>query len=483
MQPFAVGVVEASPKSSPEGKDLQPILNPSLDEPTPNPFLKEGENASFAKTWGAHTADSMQYDLLKKNAIENRKNPTEAESVLWDMLKGNNLGYHFRRQHIILDYIVDFVCLEKGLVIELDGGYHNDPQQKAYDGYRTAHLQRLGYTELRFKNEELLCAPDAVTQKIKETLESLPSINSLPFREGQWGGSLPSLQEMAGDRLVGLVVGYITKEKNPIKQFLTRRAIIIGGPLLAEDISKEALAALLKAVRAMESNGQWPIANRPIYIETRNFNDYSRWKSVFEANGFVYKEHLNFHVDCTQENMLATMSESRRRQIKKAIKSGVAIVEAQSQEDVRTYYDILKDLYKNKVKTPLFPLDFFLRFYENGFGKYLLVKYEDKIIGGIMCPILKGRTIYEWFVCGMDEQYKNQYPSVMATYAAIEYAQQNGLSRFDFMGAGKPEEAYGVRDFKARFGGEQVEHGRFLCVRKPLLYWIGKMGVKILKRR
>ena len=289
------------------------------------------------------------------------------------------------------------------------------------------------------------------------------------------------------NKLQGLIVGYITCEKNPIKQFLTRRAIIIGGPLLDENITADALSALLNTLRRSPYRYSPTFTDihrhSPIYIESRNFHDYSKWKTIFENNGFVYKEHLNFHVDCTQENMLATMSESRRRQIKKAIKSGVAIVEAQSQEDVRTYYDILKDLYKNKVKTPLFPLDFFLRFYENGFGKYLLVKYEDKIIGGIMCPILKGRTIYEWFVCGMDEQYKNQYPSVMATYAAIEYAQQNGLSRFDFMGAGKPEEAYGVRDFKARFGGEQVEHGRFLCVRKPLLYWIGKMGVKILKRR
>ena len=293
-------------------------------------------------------------------------------------------------------------------------------------------------------------------------------------------------------KLKGVIVGYITKEKNPIKQLLTGRAIIIGGPLLAEDISATALAALLKAVKAMD-NGQWaigeennrqsPIANRPIYIESRNFHDYSKWKSIFETNGYAYQPHLNFHVDCMQENMLATMSESRRRQIKKAIKSGVEIIEAQSQDDVIAYYEILKDLYINKVKTPLFPVEFFLSFFDNSFGKYLLVKYEGKIIGGIMCPILKARTIYEWFVCGLDEQYKNQYPSVMATYAAIEYANSNNISCFDFMGAGKPDEAYGVRDFKARFGGEMVEYGRYLCVRKPLLYNIGKLGVKLLKKR
>ena len=162
------GELQAYPKSFPKGKDCY--------EPTPNPFLKEGECMSFAKVFGAHTADSMQYDLLKENAKNNRKNPTEAESVLWDMLKGNNIGYHFRRQHIILDYIVDFICLDKGLVIELDGGYHNDPEQKEYDAQRTAHLQRLGYTELRFKNEELLCDPVSVIAKITETLKTLPSL-------------------------------------------------------------------------------------------------------------------------------------------------------------------------------------------------------------------------------------------------------------------------------------------------------------------
>ncbi|MBR3408665.1 MAG: DegT/DnrJ/EryC1/StrS family aminotransferase [Paludibacteraceae bacterium] len=95
---------------------------------------------------------------------------------MWSLLNGNNLGLHFRRQHIILDYIVDFICLDKGLVIELDGGYHNDLQQKEYDEQRTAHLQRLGYTELRFTNDELLCSPDAVIARIKGVASKLPSL-------------------------------------------------------------------------------------------------------------------------------------------------------------------------------------------------------------------------------------------------------------------------------------------------------------------
>ena len=308
---------------------------------------------------------------------------------------------------------------------------------------------------------------------------------------------LNDLKDSSTDRLVGIIVGYITREKNPLKQFFTARAIIPGGPLLDDDISDEALSALLSAVknlpilnpslkgRTLDTTKQSPFPSGragvglPIYIETRNFHDYSKWKSVFETNGFAYQPHYDIHVHC---NAAHQMSEQRIRQVKKALKNGATICEAQSEQEIRDWYRILSQLYRTKVRTPLFSEEFFMQFYREGVGKYLLVKHQGKVIGGMMCPILDGKAIYEWFVCGLDEEYREQYPSVMATYAAIEYAKQNGLPLFDFMGAGKPDISYGVRDFKMEFGGELVEHGRFLCVRKPLLYWIGKLGVKWIKR-
>jgi hypothetical protein len=68
----------------------------------------------------------------------------------------------------------------------------------------------------------------------------------------------------------------------------------------------------------------------------------------------------------------------------------------------------------------------------------------------------------------------------MATYAAMEYALQHGIVFFDFMGAGSPNEAYGVREFKSRFGGEEVEHGRFIVVLNQIKYNLGKFGLKFL---
>ena len=285
-----------------------------------------------------------------------------------------------------------------------------------------------------------------------------------------------SLGIRSAQGLRGVCVGYVTKERSTFKQFFTRRAIIIGGPCRANDCTDEELEKLMSAVRTY-------LQRRAIYTETRNFNDYSRWRKAFEQAGFAYRPHLNYQVDCTDvEAMENGLSENRKRQIKRARQLGAYIEAAQSEQDIQAWYAILADLYKTKVKTPLFPLSFFVALYNRHSAVFLMVKHEGKIIGGILCPVLAGRCVYEWFVCGDDAGYKALCPSVMATYAGIEYACANGLPQFDFMGAGTPGEAYGVRDFKARFGGQEVEHGRWLCVHKPALYKIGETGVKIMKK-
>ena len=277
-------------------------------------------------------------------------------------------------------------------------------------------------------------------------------------------------------KLRAVCVGYTTKENNAIKQHLTCRAIIIGGPLLADDATDEEVAILLQAIRRL--------GDKAIYVETRNFHDYSRWKAVFEANGFAYQLHLNFHVDTNSPEVVdQNLGKSRKRDIRTTIRDGVTPVYQPTIEQVRAYYDILLDLYKTKVKTPLFKWEWFEQLYKVNSARFILTELEGKIVGGTVCMVLPGKALYEWFACGIDGVYPHIYPSTYATYLGIKYAAENGYPLFDFMGAGKPDEPYGVRDFKAEFGGELVEHGRFLCIRKPLLYWIGKMGVKWLKGR
>ena len=116
------------------------------------------------------TADPGLYKLLKDFARQNRNHPTEAEALLWEYLSANRLGVRFKRQHIIGDYIADFVCLSHKLVIELDGGYHRLDSQQISDTQRTQWLETKGFRVIRFTNQELFNNIDKVLETIEENL-------------------------------------------------------------------------------------------------------------------------------------------------------------------------------------------------------------------------------------------------------------------------------------------------------------------------
>ena len=116
------------------------------------------------------TALPDRYDLLKEFSRHNRREMTESETILWKALRGEFRGIKFRRQHPIGDYIADFLCLAEKIVIEVDGEYHNAPQQQQEDQWRTEYLERKGYKVIRFTNEEVNSDVKGVISKIKEEL-------------------------------------------------------------------------------------------------------------------------------------------------------------------------------------------------------------------------------------------------------------------------------------------------------------------------
>jgi len=107
-------------------------------------------------------------------ARELRRDSTDAERLLWRVLRDRQfISHKFRRQHPIGRYIVDFVCLDRRLVVELDGAHHADQQE--YDADRTAWLQSEGYEVLRFSNREVLTQLESVQQAVWLALEGAPS--------------------------------------------------------------------------------------------------------------------------------------------------------------------------------------------------------------------------------------------------------------------------------------------------------------------
>src|SRR5690242_20575056 len=109
--------------------------------------------------------------LLKKRAQKLRINSTDAEHRLWSLLRSRRLQkYKFRRQHVIEPYIVDFICLSKKLIIELDGGQHADNQD--YDKLRSEYLESKGFRVLRFWNNLVFREKEKVIESIIRELEN-----------------------------------------------------------------------------------------------------------------------------------------------------------------------------------------------------------------------------------------------------------------------------------------------------------------------
>ena len=122
--------------------------------------------------------------VIQQFAREMREAPTDAEKRLWFCLRDRRLGgFKFRRQHPMGSYIADFICIEAGIIIELDGGQHAEDEQRKRDAQRTSFFESQGFRVLRFWNHDVLARTEAVLETILDALENAPHPNPLPMGE------------------------------------------------------------------------------------------------------------------------------------------------------------------------------------------------------------------------------------------------------------------------------------------------------------
>ena len=178
-----------------------------------------GENDRLNMHYGA---SPKLFDL----AEELRARMTLAEEVLWNVIKINEWHLKFRRQHPISNYIADFYCHHVKLVIELDGGYHENKEVKIYDVARENSIREFGITVLRFKNEEVFNEIESVLKKIGSVIyelklvkEKAASLNNSPSGDG-------------GKLFVIKIGGNVIDEEDNLSSFLTDFAAIKGKKIL-----------------------------------------------------------------------------------------------------------------------------------------------------------------------------------------------------------------------------------------------------------
>ncbi|HVF80301.1 MAG TPA: DUF559 domain-containing protein, partial [Flavisolibacter sp.] len=178
--------------------------------------------------------DNMFYGaghLIFQRAEELRKNMTSAENIIWKHIHINEWKVKFRRQHPILFYVVDFYCHQLKLVIEIDGGIHDDDEVKKKDKEREHCLKTLGLTVIRFTNEEVYQNPNAVIKKIDQTIRVL---QSPPLGDG--GGSLQII------KIGGNIIDDEAKLSTFLKDFAAvdgHKILVHGGGKLATKLAEK----------------------------------------------------------------------------------------------------------------------------------------------------------------------------------------------------------------------------------------------------
>ena len=170
-----------------------PTTTPQVEDAAKAPSRWEGDGESESlveeETVGYRYADPSVYGLLKEFSLRHRSKPTQAEDVLWELLKSKHIeNYKFRRQHIIDRFIADFVCLKQKLVVEIDGLIHQLPENQISDQQRTERLNKLGFEVIRFGNEEVLNKTSDVLNDILTALKNQPEKKSISHLSSPTGG-------------------------------------------------------------------------------------------------------------------------------------------------------------------------------------------------------------------------------------------------------------------------------------------------------
>ena len=271
----------------------------------------------------------------------------------------------------------------------------------------------------------------------------------------------------------------ITAMAGLLRRFATR-AVAYGSVLcLPSPQGEAALAALLQAYHRVT-------AKRVLFTELRNLSDLSVVQPVLQKHGFQYEDHLNYLIDLDRspEAVLQSMGRRTRKQIRRGLRqSHVTVEEIHRREQVALWYELLQQTYSS-VRIPLADRTLFEAafdiLYPKGMVKFLLAKVGSDRAAASVELIFKD-IIYGWY-SGVHRTYSSHVPSELLMWHILRWGAEKGYRLYDFGGAGRPDEEYGVRDFKAKFGGELVCYGRNIRVHAPKLLWLSRLGYDIWRR-
>lgn len=261
---------------------------------------------------------------------------------------------------------------------------------------------------------------------------------------------------------------------------LTTRAVVYGSLLYDPSLAdKEVLTYLLRTyVQEMDCEA--------LFTELRNLSDLGSIQSVLNDCAFVYQDHLNYliNLDRQIEQIMQGIGRRTRKNIRRGLRRGEVIIEEITErEQVPVLYDLLYQTYA-VAQVPLADYSLFEAafdvLYPKGMIRLVRARVGDAYVGASV-ELLYKDVVYGWYG-GVDRGYSRYTPNELLMWNILQWSAENGYRVYDFGGAGTPDEEYGVRKFKAKFGGDLVCYGRNTYVHAPRMLWLSKQGYRVLRR-
>jgi lipid II:glycine glycyltransferase (peptidoglycan interpeptide bridge formation enzyme) len=281
------------------------------------------------------------------------------------------------------------------------------------------------------------------------------------------------------DEILASVLAVNITEKKGFLQSFTNHSTIRGNPVLKS--GKEGTEAAI----ALMSNFNKEFGLDSLYTRVYLTHKTPELENVFARSHYKFESWLNFLINLQKPKdlILASMKVDKRRAIRKAEKNGLIVQDIIDKNELQDFYTLLTGTY-NEARLPLKDISLFEAIFDvlvkKGMARFIMAKKGNDYIAGRLVLTYKG-SIYDWYACASKE-HLSLYPNEFLIWDILKWGSENGFHTFDFGGAGTPDEKYGVRDFKERFGGRLVDYGRFTKIHHPQLYKVSKNLLDIYRK-
>jgi lipid II:glycine glycyltransferase (peptidoglycan interpeptide bridge formation enzyme) len=260
------------------------------------------------------------------------------------------------------------------------------------------------------------------------------------------------------ENILAIMLGARIEEPGRIAGKFSSRVVVYGGPIISEE-GDEALL-LQNILRAHNEQA----GKKAIFTEIRHLSPRDELTPLFESVKYEYVDHLNIHIDLTPgiDELWKGLRKNRRRGVRKGRKSGLGFVEL-TQNNLDDVYRLMEQTY-SQIRVPMPPKSLFESIMKNlqerDLARFFGANLNEELIGVGVFLTYKD-VIYLWYN-SHDWQYSKFGTTEYIFWSTIEWAVTNGFNLFDFGGAGRRGQHYGVRDFKSTMGGHEVELGRLV---------------------